>query len=105
MDLNRKTNANGIGKYIVIRTDVFDEVPTTVEALLEAIQQHPESVEFGKVGDPNEFFVIKLKDENADAALIGYASAASHKDPDYASAVAELALRSGQYHPNCKSPD
>jgi hypothetical protein len=105
MKLVRNTPGSDTGKYILIRKDKFSEPPETVEELIEAIKTHPDSVEFGRVGDPNEFFVIKLKDENADAALIGYASAVADKDPEFASDVAELALRSGKYHPCCKTPD
>lgn len=96
---------NGKVKYIVINAQKFPEPPQTVDELVQAIKAYPESVEFNEVGSENESFVIKLKDENADSALVAYASAASHKDPEYACDVAELAMRSGQYHPFCKTPD
>lgn len=105
MKLMRNTDPLQYGKYIVINTNKFTERPKTVEELIDAIKSHPDSVEFCKVGDPNEFFVLKLKDENADAALMAYASSISEKDAEFSVDVCELALRSGKYHPLCKEPD
>jgi len=60
-----------------------------------------------KAGDPEEFFVIKLKDRYAAAALRAYADAVFY-DPDgdreYGSEVWELAIRSSEM-PNRKRPD
>lgn len=52
-----------------------------------------------------EFFVIRLKDENADGALHGYAASACKTDLEYAQDIQKMALRSGVNHPDCKRPD
>lgn len=58
-------------------------------------------------GDPmDDFFVIKLKDINAKAALLAYAKAARENgDIDLASDVERLATTAGEDHPACKIPD
>lgn len=61
-------------------------------------------VEFGHPGTEDEFFVIKLKDVYAPAALSAYADAAQADDPEYASEVRALAVRAAN-HPNRKKPD
>lgn len=53
----------------------------------------------------NEFFVIKLKDRHARAALLAYAESVREADPEFAQEVLDLAARSSQYHPFCKDPD
>jgi hypothetical protein len=58
----------------------------------------------GRAGDPEEFFVLKLKDEFAAHALKAYAAAAMEYDPRYAEEVLELAARAEQM-PNRKRPD
>jgi hypothetical protein len=60
----------------------------------------------GRVGDPEEFFVIKLKDQHAYAALRAYADdvVMVSGDLEYAGEVYDLALRAEQM-PNRKLPD
>lgn len=58
-----------------------------------------------KPGDLNEFFAIKLKDRNSEAALLAYAAAIEPRDPEFAADVRELAARAGPNHPACKDPD
>jgi len=105
MKLNRNESAGGIGKYIVIKTEGLEEIPTTPVELAAAILKHPECVQFGKVGDPDEFFVLKLKDENADAALFAYSDKVMRTDIEYGEDIYNLAERSGLNHPHCKTPD
>ncbi len=86
MDLLRNATPDGRGKYALIdnRTgEIVESVP----------------------GSRDEFFVLKLKDVNAEAALRAYSASAAAHDPDYARAVAELADRAGPHHPDCKQPD
>jgi hypothetical protein len=52
-----------------------------------------------------EFFVIRLRDKCARAALCGYAYVAETFDREYSGEVMTLAQRSGPRHPNCKAPD
>lgn len=84
MKLDRNVNSNGRGKYAIInlRTNL---------------------VEWGDTPD-QEFFVIKLKDKYAEAALMAYANAANADDSEYAHEVRELALRAKE-HPLKRRPD
>mgnify|MGYP001570027167 CR=1 FL=1 len=63
-----------------------------------------QSVEWGDTA-ADEFFIIKLKDKYARAALRAYANQASLDDEEYANEVRELADRSGPSHPLHKKPD
>jgi hypothetical protein len=105
MKLDRNLSTSGKGKYALINLRKIHSDPRTPQDLAFAILQHPECVEFGEVGTENEFFPIKLKDINAESALIAYAMSAGEHDSEYATEIADLASRSGRHHPNCKIPD
>jgi hypothetical protein len=83
MKLDRNVNKDGKGKYALINL-------------------RTNKVEWGFQGHPDEFFVIKLKDMNAGAALIAYAESCYKHDPEFAQEVMELAKRAGQRNPHCK---
>lgn len=106
MQLDRDINQDGKGKYALIN---LRKLPggriDTAADLAAAILANPESVEFGRVGDPDEFWVVKLKDKHAEEALRAYAVAASGDDIQYAAAVERLAGRAGPNSPFCKAPD
>jgi hypothetical protein len=58
------------------------------------------------IEDPeDDFFVIKLKDANAQAALLAYAASAEGTDPELAEDVRRLAGHAGPSHPLCRKPD
>ena len=105
MKMDRNLNPSGKGKYALINLRKIDGDPRTAQELAAAILANPGSVEFGAVGSPDEFWIVKLKDENADACLFGYAGKAVRKDPEFAAEVAEMAHRAGPNSPYCKSPD
>lgn len=106
MDLDRNLNADGKGKYAVINLRRIPTNPQTPQELAAAILANPECVEFGRVGDPDEFFLIKLKDQYAFPTLEKYAEVAYQSgDVEYAQQISKMAHRSGVYHPNCKKPD
>lgn len=105
MKLDRDINPTGKGKYALINLRKLPGDPRDAGELAVAIASHPEAVEFGRVGEPTEFFAIKLSDLYARAALIAYAEAARADDPEYADAVLEMASRAGRLHPLCKRPD
>jgi len=86
MKLDRNKNTNGLGKY----------------ALLNLRRN---TVEWGEPMSSQEFFVIKLKDKHAEAALLAYAESVQKEDPEFASEIKELASRAGENNPWCKSPD
>lgn len=88
MRLTRNISEDGRCKYAIIdnRTGVVTE---------------------GQVGDPEEFFVLKLKDEYTAAALRAYAEAVGNDldgDQEYAAEVFDLASRAERM-PNRKRPD
>ena len=86
MKLDRNENPNGKGKYALLNL-------------------RTNKIEWGFVGDPDEFFVVKLKDKHAKAALEAYADSIIHDDPEFAEEVMELAMRAGADSPYCKAPD
>lgn len=108
MRLDRNINPSGKGKYALINLRKITTNPTTAEDLAAAILANPESVEFGTVGTPDEFWLIKLKDQYAANALFGYAAAIAvdrEGNAQYRAEVMEMAHRSGPLHPLCKRPD
>ena len=88
MKLDRDTNPSGKGKYALINL-------------------RKDTVEWGRPYEPDEFFVIKLRDTHAHAALQAYADSVKQagNDPEYAKAVQALADRSGTNSTFCKNPD
>jgi hypothetical protein len=109
MDLDRNLNSDGKGKYALINLRKLDGNPQTAEEVAAAILRNPEAVEFGNVGTESEFFVIKLKDIHADAALRAYADdVLDNGKPEhqtYAGQVIVMANRAGAANPFCKHPD
>jgi len=105
MKLDRNLNCQAAGKYALLHLrraraamtpELFDAITVLDKAGL---------IEWGRIGEQDEFFAIKLKDENADVALYSYAAKAALKDKEYAAEVTALADRSGQNSPFCKAPD
>lgn len=105
MKLDRNKNPSGKGKYALINLRKIPGDPRTPQELAAAILANPECVEFGEARGPDEFWPIKLKDKNADAALYAYAGKALATDPEYAAEVVELARRAGANSPYCQAPD
>lgn len=129
MKLVRNTTEDGSCKYALIRLDKIREAiarkdgsPEACSTLLDILisggqdnEGNPRRItatvpfsviELGKPGSDDEFFVIKLQDVNAPAALEAYAKSAwLNGDEEFARDVTELALRSGPNHPKCKKPD
>lgn len=86
MKMDRNVNKNGKGKYALLNL-------------------RKDKIEWGYVGAEDEFFVIKLKDKHAKAALIAYALSIKDEDEEFAKEVLILASRAGEYSQFCKSPD
>lgn len=108
MKLDRNINPSGKGKYALVNLRKIPSDPRTPQELAMAILDNPECVEFGTVGSPDEFWVIKIKDRYAGGALRGYAESIeldTEGDAEYYSEVYALAKRSGLDHPLCKRPD
>ena len=113
MKLDRNVNVDKRGKYAIInfRTDVkgFEGWQSALTNIcrnrLQMFTVVPrEAVELGESLE-TEFFVIKLKDKYAQAALTAYATAAAEDDEEYAQEIRALATRSGPNRPLCKKPD
>jgi hypothetical protein len=103
MKLDRNDGARR-GKYAVVRLrDINATADSTAAQHLENLRVGG-FVEYGMPGDEDEFFVIKLKDKYAGAALHAYAAAAYGDDREYANEVNELANRADN-HPSRKKPD
>lgn len=84
--MDRNKNPNGKGKYALLNL-------------------RKNTIEWGCVGDEDEFFVVKLKDKHAKAALEAYAKSIVDEDQEFAGEVMELAMRAGADSPYCKAPD
>ncbi len=108
LDRNIKEN-RGRGKYALLNVRKMFGFPASsiaakeVKQGLECLAGH--GLEWGKAGTESEFFVIRLKDKYAKAALVAYAREAAADDPEWALEVLELALRSGTDSKWCKRPD
>lgn len=105
MKLDRSINPKGKGKYALIKLREMPEDTFTLEELAQAIIDNPKAVDFGWEGSDSEFFVIRLKDKYAVAALENYAIAAQlDGEKEWAKEVMAMADRARR-HPNKKQPD
>lgn len=95
----------GNGKYFVIELEKLPQRPTSVAELCAVLEEYPEAINRGEVGSEDEFFVVKLKDVNAPAALMGYRASCQEFDCGPISLVESLISRAGQNSPYCKKPD
>jgi hypothetical protein len=120
MKLDRNINGDGRGKYGLIKTRRLQEIIGPISnscnaknmdevnamKVREAIKLLEEEgiLDWGTTAK-TEFFVVRLKDQFAGAALTGYALAARKVDSEYAREVANLAQRAGSRNPYCRMPD
>lgn len=110
MKLDRNIDGNnGTGKYALIALrpikDLSGKALTAVEDALDTLSAHG-LLQWGRPHTESEFFVLKLRDQFAEPALVMYAHTAMlHGDKEYAREVKELADRSGTRSPFCKRPD
>lgn len=104
MKLDRNDNPNGKGKYALVKLREIRSNPKTKPALARAISKNPDCLDLGVRHSDGEFFVIRLKDKYAAAALEAYANAAQYDDEEYAGQVYMLAERAKR-HPARKIPD
>lgn len=112
MKLDRTVNANRRGKYALLKLRKLDDFASgtfqkVAKPVVNAIKtlERAGILDWGIEGSESEFFVIRLKDKNAFAALMGYASEAANNDAEFAADVLALANRSGPHSPFCKKPD
>ena len=115
MKLDRNINADGRGKYALVKLRRVTEVEkqfgkadgsagAAVWNALGVLQSYG-IIDWGDQEAP-EFMLIRLKDAYAAGALKAYALAAiDDEQVEYGNEVMEMAKRSGANHPNCKKPD
>jgi hypothetical protein len=115
MKLDRNINSDGKGKYALVRLRTIQNTDEAYALLrrLEALGV----LDWGCVGQPDEFFVIKLRDKFAPAALEAYSKAvideASAIEDEkrafslfqYGHQVHALCERAGTLSEFCKEPD
>lgn len=115
MKLDRNKGDSGRGKYGLIRVRRLAQIEAwdggegealDRQAVIDAIDllERAGVIDWGTTPD-TEFFVMRLRDENAGAGLRGYAARAAESDREYADEVRALARRAGENHPNSKAPD
>ncbi len=106
LDRNEPDNG-GVGKYALITMRRYRALPSgqlkEARALLDRLDDMG-IIDKGARGADDEFFVIKLKDRYAPAALMAYANAAVDDDKEWAVQVLALADRA-EHHPARKQPD
>lgn len=108
MRLIRNTTADGTCKYALIRLDKLRSAGyfISIERFGMALAWIADFVEYGFPKRQDEFFVIKLQDQNARAALLAYAEEAKKNgDDQLACEVNELADRAGELSEFVKNPD
>lgn len=112
MKLDRNINANGMGKYALLKLraletfrdqGAFGEVDPAIANAIHTLEEAG-ILDWGDKPE-TEFFVIRLKDHYANHALTAYARIAEKFDPEYAAEIFEMAGRAGQNSPFCKEPD
>lgn len=116
MKLDRDINKDGKGKYALVRLRNINKGDEAFQ-LLQRLHELGH-LDWGKVGDPDEFFVIKLRDKFSQPAIVAYADAVmrergkgayeEHRSSgliEYALAVQKLSSRSGILSEFCKEPD
>lgn len=129
MKLDRNINPNRRGKYALLKLRRLTEIEAWSggdgealdrQAALDAIAllERAGILDWGYAGTDGEFFVIRLKDKYAGAAIEAYAQAVSDDasanvsdEPKYRDLlhwsldVHKLAERAGTLSPFCKQPD
>lgn len=106
MKLDRNINPDGRGKYALIKlrlSTINRHLVDAAKAAEHDVLVEPDAIDFGNTAD-SDFFVIRIKDKYAAAALDAYAVAATKDDPEYANQIAELAQQAMD-HQNKRRPD
>lgn len=113
MKLIRNTTPDGRCKYALVRLDKIRAMDMSANFLNRvedalSVLYNTGFLEYAGKNDPEEAFVIKLKDAHAPAALLAYAQSAhrpgEHRDDELAADVLDLVERA-QQHPGRHRPD
>ena len=103
MKLDRNITEPRRGKYALIKLRMAELRFTETASGQEYVGVQSEAVDFGDTPE-TEFFVIRLRDKYAAAALAAYAGAAMRDDMEYAVEVLKLASAAAK-SPCQKQPD
>lgn len=107
MKLDRNITKPRRGKYALIKLRIDGAILEPMFRDARIIPTHYEvkkqAVDFGN-DDDSDFFVIRLKDKYAAAALGAYGAAAFADDPEYGLSVLNLAKAAAE-HPAKRIPD
>ena len=107
MKLDRNESATGVGKYALVNMrrllTLGHDRQNEAHQLLAQLSELG-VIDWGAKSADDEFFVIKLKDRNAEPALVAYANAAEEHDKEWALQVLAMSTRA-RHHPNKKTPD
>ena len=106
MKLDRNLTHDGKGKYALVKLrtiNLQDRNKVPCDALMTLAEWG--KIDWGKTGEQDEFFVIKLRDKYAFDALAAYAKAAEEDDPEYAAEIREMLTRAGVNSKFLKAPD
>lgn len=107
MRLKRNTTDDGSCKYAAVRKDKIARLNEAARAEAKAalaLLTCLGVLEDPKIGDAEEFFLVKLKDVNAPEALTGYARSVWDTDRELAIDVLDAVGRALS-HPDRKQPD
>jgi hypothetical protein len=104
----------GCGKYALLDMrklnelyaghSTFHQFSPAIEQALKVLEAEG-LIQYGPVGDKEEFFVVKLKDRHSPAALYAYADSIRSTDPEFAAEVTQMCFRAGERSQWCKEPD
>ncbi len=103
MKMDRNENEDGLGKYALVLLRKLRPVKGAVQDALSVLEREG-LLDWGTSGTPAEFFLVRLKDRSAEAALRAYADDAMAYDAEWAQEVYLLADRA-MHHPSKKTPD
>ena len=104
MKLDRNINANGRGKYALLKLRNLRAGDTSVDAALRTLDEAG-ILDWGSTPE-TEFFVMRLKDKYARIPLHAYSDEAFRDgEKEYAAEVGAMAMRAGTHSPFCKKPD
>jgi hypothetical protein len=123
MKLDRNENDDGYGKYALLSLRRWNALragsgagDAHIERAIKVLSANG-LIDWGRVGEEDEFFVVKLRDKYAAAAIRAYTDAVmddSAKEPDparskdkaeWAIQVQTMMSRAGTLSPFCKEPD
>lgn len=111
MKLDRNINADGRGKYGLIKNRRLEEIMAGRDVDAMDVRDAIEVLERAGIIDwgstpGTEFFAIRIKDKYAGGALTTYAQYAIRDgEVEYGQEIMQMAKRAAEFSPHCKKPD